>query len=156
MCQADGQISMLLTDGEFRSILDEEKLVRGPITWNEDEDHSPALRFRADVESRGERPMFVCGYCNMTAGKLSLALILRTVGRIYALDIGRDHDNPGRGRAGVKHKHSWSERYQDKEAYMPEDITSGASDPISVWRQFCTEARIRHDGEMRLPESTRS
>lgn len=87
---------------------------------------------------------------------MSITLILRPVGRIYALDIGRSHENPGGEVVGVKHKHSWSERYEDKEAYMPEDITSGPSDPISVWRQFCAEARIRHDCEMKLPETKRS
>ena len=92
--------------------------------------------------------MFVQGYCNMNAGKLTFTLIQPAVGRIYGLDLGANHHNSGRIPVGKKHKHSWSEQHQDKEAYVPDDITSDASDPIAVWREFCAEARIRHDGVM--------
>ena len=31
---------------------------------------------------------------------------------------------------GEKHKHRWSERYRDKEAYVPTDVAAPVSDPV--------------------------
>ena len=45
-------MALPLTDAEFESILgDEEKRIPNDIAWTEDEDHSPAWEFRANVES---------------------------------------------------------------------------------------------------------
>ena len=141
---------MDLTDAQFSSILeDEQKLIREDISWTEDEDRSPAVEFRVEVESSEGWPLFVQGRYNRRAGTLTFALILKTVGRIYGLDMGKDHHNPQCHRVGDTHKHRWSEQYRDKEAYAPEDLTAPASEPVSVWMQFCTEARIRHEGTMR-------
>ena len=65
--------------------------------------------------------------------------------------MGNDHHNPQCDRVGDPHKHQWSERYLDREAYAPEDITAAISDPASVWRQFCAEANIGHNGRMQSP-----
>lgn len=141
---------MDLTDIQFSSILeDEQKLIRDDISWSEDEDHSPALEFRAEVESSEGWPLFVRGRYNRRAKTLTFALILKPVGRIYGLDMGKDHHNPQCDRVGDTHKHRWTEQYRDKEAYAPEDLTAPVSEPLLVWRQFCTEARIRHEGTMR-------
>jgi hypothetical protein len=78
-------------------------------------------------------------------------LIHRGVGRIYALDLGKDHHNPSCVNVGEKHKHRWSEVLKDKDAYTPEDVTALASDPIGVWREFCQEANISHTGAMHSP-----
>ena len=51
---------MALTDAEFTAILaDESKRVRGDVAWKQDEDHSPAVEFRIDVESTNGWPLFV-------------------------------------------------------------------------------------------------
>ena len=143
---------MRLTDAEFESILaDETKRVRGGIAWKDDEDHSPAREFRVEVESASVWPLFVQGRYNPEARTLSCALILRTIGRIYALDLGKDHHNPQCVQVGEKHKHRWSERYGDKKAFEPEDVTASATEPVAVWEQFCAEARIRHDAGMERP-----
>lgn len=143
---------MPLTDVEFDSILIEEKYIRSNIVWSGDADHSPALEFRADVESITGSPMFVHGRFNKSAGTLNFALVLKTTGRIYALDLGKAHHNPGCTMVGERHKHRWSEQYRDKEAYEPDDITAGIDDPVSVWKEFCAEAHICHTGEMIHPE----
>ena len=143
---------MLLTDTEFASILENEtKRVQDDIMWKEDEDHSPGLEFRVDVESTNGWPLFVKGRYNSAAGTLTYALILKTAGRIYALDLGKDHHNPQCEQVGEKHKHRWSERYRDKEAYVPADVNAPVSDPVAVWKEFCSEAGIRHDGRMNRP-----
>ena len=140
---------MPLTNSEFASILaDVSKYIDSDIDWSKDEDHSPAWQFRAEIKSKAGWPLFVKGRYNFLAGSLNYALILRTVGRIYALDLGKDHHNPGCEQIGEKHKHRWTERFRDKEAYVPDDITALATDPASVWSQFCAEARIEHRGRL--------
>ena len=147
---------MALTDAELATILtDDSKCVQGDIAWKEDEDHSPAVEFRIDIESTNGWPLFVKGRYNVAARTLTYALILKTAGRIYRLDLGKDHHNPTCEQVGEKHKHRWAERYGDKKAYVPDDVNAPVSDPVAVWKEFCAEARIRHDGRMRRPLATR-
>lgn len=143
---------MPLTNAEWDSIMkDPSKRVDGDIEWGEDEHHSPARRFRARVVTAARWPLFVHGWYNPETGKLSYSLFLKTDGRIYGLDMGMDHTDPQGNDLGDPHKHEWSERYRDREGYAPEDITAPVSDPISVWRQFCAEAGIGHNGKMHSP-----
>lgn len=143
---------MPLTDVEFASILeDDTKRIVDDVVWTEDEDHSPALEFRVNVTSESGWPLFVKGRFNSAARTLNYALILTTEGRIYSLDLGKDHHNPQCDQVGEKHKHTWSERYSDKEAYVPDDIDAPLWDPVSVWTEFCVEAGIQHDGKMNEP-----
>ncbi len=147
---------MALSDADCKSILaDTTKCIRDDIIRREDEDHSPAREFRVGVESESGWPLFIKGRYNPEAGTLSYALIPKTTGRIYALDLGKDHHNPQCDQTGDKHKHRWSERYRDKEAYVPENISAPASEPVSVWREFCMEAGIRHEGTMTPPSIQR-
>ena len=130
---------------------DATKRIGDDVTWGEDEDHSPAREFRVGVESTNGWPLFVNGRYNPVAATLTYVLVLKTTGRIYSLDLGKDHHNPRCEQVGEKHKHRWSERYGDKEAYVPDDVNAPVSDPVAVWDQFCAEARIRHDGKMNRP-----
>ncbi len=143
---------MTLSNAEFETILsDTTKQIEAPISWQEDEDHSPALEFCAEVQSDSGWPLFVRGSYNPLIPALTYALILKTSGRIYALDLGKDHHNPECNQVGEKHKHRWTEKFRDKEAYVPDDITADASDPVAVWLQFCTEANLTHVGDMAAP-----
>jgi hypothetical protein len=143
---------MPLTNAEFEAIVaDVSKRIVGDLRWSEDEDHSPAVEFRAEVQSAPGWPLFVRGSFNPLAQALSYTLILKTTGRIYALDMGKDHHNPACNQVGEKHKHRWNEQCRDKEAYVPADITALASDPLAVWQQFCQEAKITHEGELAAP-----
>lgn len=143
---------MSLTNTEFDTILDDpSKVITDPIAWQEDEDHSPSLEFRAEVHSNAGWPLFIKATYNPLIPALSYALILKTVGRVYALDLGKDHHNPQCNRIGEKHKHRWTEQFRDKEAYVPEDITAPATDPVEVWNQFCREAKLTHSGTMAGP-----
>ncbi|MDA8410160.1 MAG: hypothetical protein M0001_07175 [Treponema sp.] len=124
---------MALTTTEFAAILqDASKRIEGDIVWSEDEDHSPALEFTAKVLSDSGWPLFVRGSRNPLAGCLTFVLILKSEGRIYALDMGKDHHNPQCTQVGEKHKHRWDEVLRDKEAYVPTDITAPVTDPVSV------------------------
>lgn len=143
---------MPLTDAEFETILeDASKRIVGDLVWSEDEDHSPAWEFRAEVMTEAGWPLFVRGSYNPLIPALSYVMILKTVGRVYGLDLGKAHHNPTCETPGEKHKHRWNERFRDKEAYVPDDIKAEAFNPIDAWRQFCSEAKLVHEGELRLP-----
>jgi hypothetical protein len=144
----------MIKQAEFEQIIaDESKRIDGDIVWREDEDHSPALEFRADVESDEGYPLVLKGSYNPFAGALSYTLIHRDVGRVYALDMGKDHRNPSGELVGEKHKHRWNEPHRDRLAYVPTDITASLEQPAEVWSQFCAEAKIRHQGAMHDPPS---
>ena len=130
---------------------DTTKRIDRHIDWSEDEDHSPAVSFRVEVLSDSVYPLYAKGYLNRTAHKLTYVLIHRAEGRIYGLDLGKDHRNPDNSRVGEKHKHRWSEQTGVKDAYVPEDIMSTVDRPTEVWEQFCAEANLIHNGKMNPP-----
>lgn len=143
---------MPLSNTEFETLLDDpSKRIEGDIEWQEDEDHSPSLEFRVEVCSSNGWPLFVRGSFNPLIPALSYMLILKSAGRIYGLDMGKDHHNPQCNQVGETHKHRWSEQFRDKEAYAPADITAAPADPGAVWLQFCAEAKIHHQGRMAAP-----
>ena len=142
-----------MTREEFNEfIADTSKRIDGDITWGPDEDHSPAIEFRADLQTDAGHPAFIRGSVNRRAGTLSLAIIHRAYGRIYGLDLGKDHRNPDGTMVGEKHKHEWRDGVMAaKFAYEPLDITAQLPDVALVWQQFCEEARIEHRGRLVTP-----
>ncbi len=142
---------MPITQNEFEAMIADAKRVIGDLRWREDDDHSPAVEFRAEVESDAGYPLFVNARYNHLAGTLSHTLIHRSTGRVYALDMGGDHHNPSCQRVGELHKHRWTDQHADKLAYVPADITAPSADPVAVWRQFCAEANITHMGQLSAP-----
>ena len=99
-----------------------------------------------------EHILSIVGRWNPKAEKLSYVLLRRGTGRIYGLDLGAAHRNPDQREVGATHKHHWTTAFRDKHAYVPGDITASWDEPVHVWEQFCTEARIAHDGMMHRPE----
>jgi len=141
-----------MNQADFERLLnDPTKRLPGDITWAGGEAHSPTVEFRVEVQSDVGYPIFVKGSYNALAGALSYTLVHRGSGRIYALDLGKDHHNPSCTNIGEKHKHRWREPVRDKEAYAPDDITAPPTDPVAVWQQFCGEAKIQHEGIMHPP-----
>jgi hypothetical protein len=141
---------MLIQD-EFEEIInDSSKRVDGDLQWTVDNNVLWA-KFRAEVITDSGYDLFIQGSFNPFISALSYHLIYRPVGRIYGLDLGKNHRNPDQQLVGETHKHRWSETFKDKEAYAPPDITAPASQPIEVWRQFCQEAGIIHNGTMQAP-----
>ena len=143
---------MPITQTEFETLIaDPTKRIVGDLRWSADEDHSPAVQFRVAVVSDAGYPLFVHARFNLLAETLSFTLVHRSTGRIYGLDLGADHHNPTCSNVGEKHKHRWTDQFADKQAYVPDDITAPLLDPVSVWRQFCLEAKIVHDGALERP-----
>lgn len=145
---------MALTNPEFEALLaDRSKRIEGDIEWVDDEDHAECREFRAQVLSDPGYALSVKGTYNSVAGALSFVLVYAGHGRIYALDLGKDHRNPDGEYVGEKHKHRWTEQYRDKHAYVPDDITAQPNQVLLAWDQFCAEASIRHEGTMAPPRA---
>jgi hypothetical protein len=126
---------MTMNQTEFETLInDPSKHVPRDITWMEDEDHSPTVEFRVEVESDAGYPLFIKGSYNALAAAATFALIHRGCGRIYPLDLGKDHHNPDCNFIGERHKHRWKESVRDKDAYEPTDIKAPVTDPVSLWR----------------------
>ncbi len=127
------------------------KEVRGDVIWTRHQGGAPAVSFRAEVHVDPPIPLRVIGRFNPGTRKLSFALIHGRAGRIYGLDLGATHRNPDKTILRGTHKHRWQENSGDRIAYRPNDITAEWDDPVSVWKQFCAEANLRHSGVLEHP-----
>ncbi len=109
-----------MTQDEFEALLhDTSKQINEPISWAENPTHAPTVEFRVSVESDEGYPIFVKGSYNKLIQTLTYVLIHRQFGRIYGLDLAKDHRNPDGQRVGEIHKHRWDETFRDKQAYCP-------------------------------------
>lgn len=143
---------MILSQREFEDIInDQTKKIADDITWKGDTETSEIVKFRALIESEEKYPIFVDGSYNRFLERVSYKIIHKKAGRIYGLDIGKDHRNPDGEMTGELHKHRWTEEYRDKWAYVPDDILSPASRPEKVWKEFCQEAKIIFEGNIESP-----
>lgn len=141
-----------MNENELSTMISEAKVIEGDINWLTDERDSPSVKCRANIISQNNFPIEICGTYNRAIQALSYTVIYKGVGRIYGLDLGKDHRNSDTGQlVGEKHKHTWTDAYKDKIAYVPDDITEPASNPIAVWQQFCTEFNVSHNGRMNDP-----
>ena len=144
---------MTLSQQEYDAIInDTTKVIVDDIVW-EGGRNSPMREFRVNIDSEDSHPIFVKGWYNPHSGKLSYSIIHRSVGRIYGLDLGADHQNPDGELVGEKHKNYWVPGSRDKWAYVPDDITQPWDRPTAVWAQFCAEANLRHSGTIQNPVS---
>ncbi len=140
----------MLSQEEFEALInDPNKSIEGDIAWKKE--RSLWSGFRAEIISPTGYPLFLKGSYNPIIAALSYHIIHHAAGRIYGLDLGKDHRNPNGEYVGEKHKHRWYEPLRDKQAYVPPDITAPATDPIQVWQQFCQEAKVIHNGIMTPP-----
>lgn len=147
---------MTLSQQEYNTIIsDPTKVIHEDILW-EGHPSSSRREFRIEVESEEGYPIFLKGWYNPSSGKLSYSVIHRSVGRIYGLDMGADHQNPDGQWVGEKHKNYWVPGSRDKWAYVPPDITETWNRPVEVWRQFCAEANLAHSGVMTPPATQRA
>ena len=144
----------MLTEREFADILaDASKRIEDDIVWTDDRAHIGAVEFRATVLSDAGYSLFIAGWYRPQTASLTYTLVHGRARRIYAINFGHPHTNPSSGeRVGTKHKHYWTEAFQDRIAYNPHDITEPWHRPVAVWRQFCAEARIEHRGIMHSPD----
>ena len=130
-------------------IMDDSKEILGNINWEKDKNHLGSFIFLEEIISSINYPISIKGSFNFKRRILSFSIIHREVGRIYGLDMGQTHKNRATGKkSGRIHKHIWTDLYKDQYTYDPLDITEPFHNVIGVWRQFCLEARIKHEGEV--------
>lgn len=147
---------MTLSQQEYNAIIDDDtKVIAEDIAW-QPRSNSPAREFRIDIDSDEGYPIFVKGWYNPSSGKLSYAIIHRSVGRIYGLDLGAEHRNPNGELVGEKHKNYWIPGSRDKWAYVPNDITETWNRPVAVWKQFCDEVHLQHTSTIQYPLTQRT
>lgn len=140
------------SEHDFDALLaDPSKEIRGDVTWTRDSGSSRAVCFRVGVHTNPPCPLIAVGRFDPSAGKLTFALIHRRAGRIYGLDLGAAHRNPDGAILRGAHKHHWKPGWKDRIAYRPPDITAAWDDPVTVWKQFCAEANLRHTGVLERP-----
>ena len=108
------------------------------IYWLGDEDDSPARSFRAEVASNGGWSLFIQGHYNQRAARLTYALILRSVGRIYGLCLGKlTTINFDAHKFSWKHMHRWTERYLGQGSlHSGHNHCPGERPDSGLWRQF--------------------
>ena len=142
----------MITQEDFDALLaNPTKRVLGDVAWTRVPGGAPAVGFRVDVLVDPPVPLTVAGRFNPATRKLSYTLIHNRARRIYGLDLGESHRNPDGAILRGTHKHRWRDRWKDRCAYRPPDITAGWDDPVTVWKQFCAEANLRHDGVLEQP-----
>lgn len=144
----------MIADQDIEALLaDRTKQVQGDIAWRVDRDRPSTFIFRMPVLSKSNRPLEIFGRWEPGRGKLSYLLLYSGVGRIYALDMGVSHRNPGGEFLEGLHKHRWTAEFRDGLAYEPSDITAPWDEPVRVWEQFCAEAHIIHLGTLHEPQA---
>ena len=142
----------MITQEDFDALLaNPAKRVLGNVAWTRDRGGAPASSFRVEVHVDPPIPLTAVGRFNPSTRKLSYSLIHGQAGRIYGLDLGAAHRNPDGALLCGTHKHRWTAERTDKMAYRPPDITAEWDDPVSVWKQFCAEAKICHTGVLDPP-----
>jgi len=146
---------MAFTESDLDTILNNTtKIISGDIRWQDDEDHSPAIEFLVPINSDLGYQLKIRGSYNSKCNTFGFTILLGGHGRIYGLDIGTDHRNPKqKENIGKIHKHKWTDIHKDKYAYCPNDITVGVDDVVKIWKEFCVEAKIIHQGVLLPPYS---
>lgn len=142
---------MLFSKREFDKIMsDKSKKIIENIAWEGDKKDSETVKFRVSILSQKDHNIFADGSYNRYLERLSYKIIHKGIGRrIYGLDMGKDHKNPDRTIVKGDHIHEWDEDFGDKIAYSANNIiTSKATNPIEVWKEFCREAQIDFQGIM--------
>lgn len=140
---------LTLTGDQADEVMARPKRLVGSIRWVETFGHHDLYEFRAQIDMDPPARIFLQGSANQRIGTFSFVVVCNDT-RIRALDIGKNHRNPDGQRVGDKHKHRWTDEHVDRDAYVPQDITTGA--PIDVvFREFLTECNIEFDGVFPRP-----
>jgi hypothetical protein len=136
-----------VTKGEFDSLLaNRNKRIDGDIKWGESKGIPNVFDFRVTVFSTTGYALVIKGSHNRLLNKTSFTLFNQKVGRIFSVDFDRSH-----GDAGNCHLHRWngSKCIVLKATATPQT----ASNPLSLWKWFCEQAGISHNGNLaNLPE----
>ncbi len=111
------------------------------------------FEFRVKVVSDAGDQLSVKGSHNRKLGKTSYTLF-STV-RLFSVDYDRNHAD-----VGNFHVHTWDASQQKPIAAKANAETEIGKDPLQLWKWFCEQTHIRHDGTLeslpRVQEELRS
>lgn len=135
---------MRLTEAEVEQVMACRKVVDESILWKCPKDHPDWSKSEVRVfhDEIGEMKMVLS--VSRDGRKVNFAVIYRGA-RVRSLDLNGVHTQPDGTRFDRKtHKHTYTDRYGDSWAYLPDDITSNM--PDEAFRQFCSECNIDFRG----------
>lgn len=130
----------MVTKAEVEAILEEDKVIGVNLRWTPG---GAGMRLRAAVlalESR--KALRLRGYVGPRSCSFALLYENSPIRRYCAQDSHRNPDT--REVIEGPHKHAWDARWQDRIAYVPDDIRMG--DPNEELEDFLAECNIRHSG----------
>jgi hypothetical protein len=141
-------MSFIPSEADVEALLQHGAVIRGEFRWRESGRH----RFKAEAkleDTYEDSSVRVIGTLNAQLMNLSYIVLWGTQ-RIRSLDIGGPpHPNPDGTVIPTPHKHRWTDRYADRVAYRPTDISSDEVE--GVFHQFLAECNITFQGTYRAP-----
>jgi|SRR5690625_3959867 len=142
-----------MTEIEANRLIAEHKEIKDKINWKRQPHKGIIFEFQVPLylvnDTRTQLRLIVNK--NTEIKKYSFTILYNSY-RIKSLDIGKNHDNPPFNRknmVGKKHKHTWTDQWEDNWAYKPDDITDGA-EFSQVLQEFFLECNIKCD--VNIPE----
>jgi hypothetical protein len=136
-----------VSEQEVRDIMRSKKTIEEDIAWSSSDDKAYTVEFNVPIKIDYPCKLILIGSYNFRIERFSFTILYNNEARIRSLDIGTDHKNPDdKKKIGKKHKHKWTNKYKDKLAYVPDDITTGAK-IHKVFYEFLKECNIEYKGE---------
>lgn len=133
-----------VTQVEFDALIaDRTKRIEGPIAWIPDQSGT-VFEFRVKVISAGGDQLTIKGSHNRKLGKTTYTLF--STDRIFGADYDRKH-----GDAGSFHVHRWDANRQTSTATKADAGIEIGKDPLRLWKWFCEQAHIKHEGGALAP-----
>lgn len=138
------------SEQESDAIIEVQKVLAEPVVWRASPSHPDSEQFEVKIFAEGfEAPLILRGWHSKPRWSFTLDYFGL---RIRGIDTSR-HRNPANGEVfpyGKIHKHRWTDRFNDKEVYAPEDIDDESLE--SIFRTFLGESNVRFTAQYLRPE----
>ncbi len=137
----------ILNEAEAERIISLPKRIVGSKQWHQRNDGNWYIEM--PVEASEQLPLRLYGRFNPRTGNYTFILFYGRL-NLRRLDMGKTHHNPGCDNVGSPHKHTWTDRFRDKLAYMPSDMK--ATDSLGdIFAKFLAECNIVLEGRFKEP-----
>lgn len=137
-----------LGESEAERILTLEKTIRIKLHWQRDEHGNWFVR--VPVECKETRNLEWYARYNPLSGNYTSILFWQKQTIIRRLDIGKSHQNPDGTRVGRLHKHRLTDKYGDRVAYEPPEM-SLVDDMVTTLGKFLEECNVEPRVNMLAP-----
>lgn len=148
----------MLTEAQVDRILLEGLVLEDNVRWMSQPSNTKWVQFGAFLDSPHESTVRLNMAVSVLLPEKYKIIVLRGEQALRRLDVRGSHGNPPAGTPGVwhrqTHKHRWTDRFGDKEAYTPPDITTTTFDPgehEATFRALCKECNIEFRGSWSDP-----